>query len=585
MSDEKIKDKVEQSPGLGLEKPAINIPEGQQVRNATGDQVEAIKASNPDRHDGSATPKNRRELYTQAIQAGQDKSLEIYDDGKQQVIAARVMPEATSVLPQNAIIPNRETRNDRTVQSGTVTEYTTVKTGYKSFSLGLDYEETPNTKTPVEKLLDFMQASGKRATDPEGWKAWAQSEITKLSGTGAGLNDAKVETKTAVAAGWKAMRDGTVVEFLSHPSAINDPVFRTVANAFDAMSKDPNATNQALEALGKIVLKASEEYGNLPDYQKGKVIGKAMFGLVNPEGSTEAADAALNVADQIATHVDKVVTDTIKQSLDAVKNAAKGSPEIAQQTKQMLYDYIKRKGLTGPQLEYAGIPKDYFDSIERPKGDGREEQFFAMSKSDELGKGHIPKLDGGMERDTTELSLSEGFESTINKTIENLSDSQKGFLRLHDIKIKPIPRIADKFPNSEQRAACFDPSERSIYVAEYVLKLGKWVPNEDLEFALRHEIGHAFNAKSHPFGEWHSQAKGFREAFKEDVKAIPSEKLKELQLSYDRIELLRDEVFSDMYGHATGATSGVESRNPRSIQMKELFQRCLKYVQNLRLDQ
>lgn len=34
-----------------------NTPEGQQVRNATGKQVEAIKAENPDAHDGSATPK------------------------------------------------------------------------------------------------------------------------------------------------------------------------------------------------------------------------------------------------------------------------------------------------------------------------------------------------------------------------------------------------------------------------------------------------------------------------------------------------------------------------------------------------
>ena len=52
-----------------------------------------------------------------------------------------------------------------------------------------------------------------------------------------------------MAAGWKALTDGTVVEFLSQPNAINAPVFKTVANAFDAMSKDPEAVNHAFEAL------------------------------------------------------------------------------------------------------------------------------------------------------------------------------------------------------------------------------------------------------------------------------------------------------------------------------------------------
>lgn len=88
----------------------------------------------------------------------------------------------------------------------------------------------------------------------------------------------------------------TVVEFLSQPNAITSPVFKTVANAFDAMSKDPDAVNKAFESLGHIVMKAIEDYTNLPDHEKGRVIGKVMFGMVNPEGSTEGAEAALKIA-------------------------------------------------------------------------------------------------------------------------------------------------------------------------------------------------------------------------------------------------------------------------------------------------
>jgi hypothetical protein len=244
------------------------------------------------------------------------------------------------------------------------TDYKPQKTGDHSYALGVNRQESPDTRTPAEKLQDFMLAATKRATDPEGWKAWAQSEINKFTGIGLGLNEAKDETKTAVAAGWKAMTDGTVIEFLSQPNAINAPVFKTVQNAFEAMSKDPEAVNKALEALGKVVMTASEGYDSLLDAEKGKVIGKVMFGMINPEGDLKDAEAALKIGDTIATHVDKVVIQTIDQALKAAEQAAKTSPELAQQTKQMLLDYLQKRGLTASELEETGqIPKGYFENL------------------------------------------------------------------------------------------------------------------------------------------------------------------------------------------------------------------------------
>ncbi|MBX9721591.1 MAG: hypothetical protein K2X81_09370 [Candidatus Obscuribacterales bacterium] len=244
---------------------------------------------------------------------------------------------------------------------------------YKDGSVLLKVNEplADNTCNSGEKLQDFMQAAAKRATDSESWKAWAQGEINKYSGIPEGLNEAKEDTKAAVAAGWKALTDGTVVEFLSQPNAINAPVFKTIEKAFDAMSKDTEAVNKAFEVLGKVVLKASEQYSNLPNYEKGKVIGKAMFGMVNPEGSTEAAETTLKIGktgleigEQVAIHVDRAVSDAIGQTVKSIKVMA---PELAENTKQVLYDYIKSKGLTASELEKTGeIPKGFFDNLEKP---------------------------------------------------------------------------------------------------------------------------------------------------------------------------------------------------------------------------
>jgi hypothetical protein len=273
------------------------------------------------------------------------------------------------------------------------TDYKPQKLNDHTFSLGVNRHEATEIKTPSEQLQDFMQAAVRRATDPEGWKSWAQSEINKFSGIGAGLNDAKEETKAAVSAGLKAMTDGTVIEFLSQPNAINAPVFKTVANAFEAMSKDPEAINKAFETLGRIVMKASEGYEKLPDYEKGKVIGKVMFSMINPEGGIKDAEAALKIGDTIATHVDKAVWDTAAQAMKAAEQAAKTSPEIAKQTKLMLYEYLKNKGLTGPELEYAGIPTGYFDGL-KPTEAAAKDNYFAMSKADDLGGERLPRKSG-----------------------------------------------------------------------------------------------------------------------------------------------------------------------------------------------
>ena len=254
-----------------------------------------------------------------------------------------------------------------TERSGKVLDYKPVQTAKSSFSLGMDYEEKADTRTPSEKLQDFVHAGAARATDQAGWKDWMQGEIDKFRGIGSGLNEAKNETKTAVATAWKALTNGTVTNFLAQPNAVNAPMFSSIAGAFDAMGKDPEVTNKAVTVLGTMIMNANEEYSKLPHYQQGEVIGKFMFGMFNPEGSTEAGEAALNVADRLAMRVDSAVAETIDNTIKSTEGM---NSDLAQSTKKMLYNYIKSKGLSASELENGGyVPKNFFDSLSGKGGD------------------------------------------------------------------------------------------------------------------------------------------------------------------------------------------------------------------------
>jgi len=254
--------------------------------------------------------------------------------------------------------------NGSAADTGTVIDYPQGKTK-GMFALGMDYEERRDTRTPSEKLSAFTQAATKRATDPEGWKTYFQGEIDKAIGIAEGLNIAKEETKSAAALGWKALTDGTVANFLAQPNAINDPLFHAVGSTLDAMSKDPNAINHALERLGNMIQEGSEQYSSLPKREQGQVIGKFMFGMGNPEGSTEGAELALKIAGKVGTKLDQAFLKTVQESLQSIELSAYTSPQLAQQTKQIFFEYLRTKGLSVQELELAGVPKGYFDDIQK----------------------------------------------------------------------------------------------------------------------------------------------------------------------------------------------------------------------------
>lgn len=462
--------------------------------------------------------------------------------------------------------------------TGTVTDYKPKKNNEQFFSLGMNYQEGKQDKQDDrnlgDKLSDFAAAAARRATDPQGWQTWFESQSQKAIGIAEGLNEAKEETKAAVAAGVKALTDGTVTNFLAKPNAINEPLFKTVASVFDAVSTDPNPTNKALEALGNAVIKSSNDYSALPKEEQGKVIGKFTFGMVNPEGSTEGAELALKIADKVATQVDKAVMDTIAVSMKAAEKATGQSPEMMQQAKQRLLDYLNSKGLLGQKLEYAGIPDGYFDGMQ-PTRNAAKDNYMAMAAKDE-GFGSLPEKRSlsASER----VPIGEQFIKVLDTEAEKITQSEKNFLAERQIQIKPIHRLTGEY---EDLGACYSPADNAIYIPEQVKSLGKWIDNDDVAHRIRHEIGHLFNARANPLRGSLSDEAPFIEAFKRDMSKLSKSDLDDLRLSGRPKGEARDEVFADMYGHVAGARAGTECFGAYSLKLKKAFPNCLKCVEEL----
>ncbi len=329
-----------------------------------------------------------------------------------------------------------------------------------------------DNRTPGEKLSDFVHAAVKRAEDPESYHRYMQEEIQKFIGIGEGLNSAKEETKSSAVAAWKALNDGTVAKFLSHPENITSPLGKVICTTFDAMAKDPQAANKALEHMGEELLKASNGYTAMSPREKGHVIGKTMFGMVNPEGSTEAGEAALKIADNVATHVDAKVMAGVAKSFEAAQDLAKTAPKVAQHARQMLFDYTSKLHLTPEQMRLAGIPDDYFDGMSfsssaAKDGIGRSENMLAMSRPKDVPGapkfpegGHSPEgrigrhqvseverklaSERAREHATRIVEQATVSEKTITPTVQTMADRSGGKMVGLEHKLKEADSLTRK---------------------------------------------------------------------------------------------------------------------------------------------
>jgi hypothetical protein len=380
---------------------------------------------------------------------------------------------------------------------------------------------------------------------------------------------------TTFAAGAQAVKP--IEQWMATPNAVNNAlvgVGQALDNAVNYYADTPvdqvaSDVHDALSSAGD-VLDRTFSFAHTSK-ERAKTAGDIMP-LVFTDGlGTTGESATLKTADAVATHVDAAVMQTIEKSLDAIKTA----PDLAADIKQGLFEFLKGQELTAQQAEAAGIPRGFFDDI--PHGAAKDDNFFAMSKADNPAEGIPSHNESKLERKpvTEKLPPSEQFVTELSRIVDGLPEDERAFLRQHGIEVKAVRRITDVPEVTDKLGGCYLRADNAIYIPEEVFRSGQWVKNNDIPFILRHEYGHALNAKAHPFGDPLSDKREFIEAFNRDFDVLPLQLKETLQLSqkFKTVNAARDEVFADLWAHSTGTSSN----NPYSQLMKQKFPSVLEF--------
>lgn len=316
-ANDKDKERYKPLEKQGLEKGALDKADVHDARNAGAADIKSAEAVRTNASNGSL--QDRRRLMAQ-----QDESIEI--------VGFQTSASRHSKLKEKDLLASY------------IIERQPEQVGPQTFSLGLAYEEH---RTFSQKFVDFAEAASRRLFNADEQKAFAQEQIDKILGIGEGLNIAKEHAKESVKVGagkaWNAFADGTVASFLARPNAINDPLFKAVGGTLDAMSKDPNLVNKVLVVIEHQIERENARYSSMEPHEKGRFIGEIMFNMVNPEGSTEAAEASLKIADRLAIGAEK--SERFVDDLRGVAKAGAGgrwdilnerpSLDVVQQTGRM----------------------------------------------------------------------------------------------------------------------------------------------------------------------------------------------------------------------------------------------------------
>ena len=227
MVETKPSDQSERQSHQPVEKPALNSPEGQQVRNASGDQVEAIRASNPDKSDGSATPKNKAGRYTQALLDGQDKSLELFDEDR--LVAARVMEVAKPIATARELIEQ---------QSKTVEELTRIAKVNPVYEPILALRQHAEGLAPGQEKDKFVQLSKDQLAETKGQFREPESQSEDQESCGSHAYEPQPK---AITIGQNSYCPDSLVAYDNRQSLVSDATNARVAKniPFDELDKRP----------------------------------------------------------------------------------------------------------------------------------------------------------------------------------------------------------------------------------------------------------------------------------------------------------------------------------------------------------
>jgi hypothetical protein len=415
---------------------------------------------------------------------------------------------------------------------------------------------------PQKALNTFVKFSKSAAS--EGAKLW--------QGTHNGMHEFVDETAKSLivakdyygnALAGKVNLDADIKEFAA---AISNGVSQSFGAAGDYYFRQvPKGEADLGKDIGTVSKAASDHWNSLDTEQKGHFIGKEVVPLLVP-GALSVAAKEIQGANLVGKAGEAITSFASTEKFG----------ELDQKMAQLQGHIQKMQELAKPlQPAFAAATDGPGRRIEIPKkGDS-----VVFSMSEDSGQGEeLPRKTGRLEKESVPEKItppSEKIVTELKQVVERLPQSEREFLKAHDIEVKPVHRITDIPDTNKRMAGCFKPNEKTIYVPEEVFQNGHWVENTDIEFVIRHEYGHALNVKARPFGEPISDTREFIDAFNKDFKHMPDSMKDTLQLSekFKSINGARDEVFADLWAHSTGHNSN----HAYSQLMKKQFPNVLKF--------
>lgn len=332
------------------------------------------------------------------------------------------------------------------------------------------------------------------------------------------------------------------------------------------LKRVPIGQNNLGKDIGETAQTMTEHWNSMDWEKKGHFIGKEIvpFGVA---GAVGVIAKDVQVANLLGKAGEAVSSLADSEKLAEIERKIIQLQEKAARIKQMLKPQEPAYATSGEARPHLGAPKD----------SGKPEHIFEMSKSGEYDE--LPKRAKAENESVLEsYRISEKFQLELKHAIDGLAAGERGFLEKSGIEIKAVRRLPDVLPGKEKLGACYSPEHKTIFVPEEIMKYGTWVPNDDIQFALRHEFGHVFNAKFDLSASL-SDDPAFIAAYKKDHAKLSQAKLDELQLSGRSAVDARDEVFADMYGHASAKRAGIQAKSAYSTKLKEAFGNCLKYLE------
>ena len=329
----------------------------------------------------------------------------------------------------------------------------------------------------------------------------------------------------------------------------------------------------------------NEKWESLPPKEQERIKFKLLTELGADTLIGGAGIHSAGKAGKFTEFLDDIAEEMAKQgtkTLEGAKSRAKAIKESIEDL--MLPEAVTPDGQRIKIRTHRETPDNaVYSQVHNPDGSGRPHpDRLSESASGQPG-------DRTRHRESDEdIFKPRDMRAEIDDALEVLEQPLLDILDDHKVRIEIIETMEDAFPGDLKKrnfVGAYDWGRNTIFIPQKVMRGGQYIDNFDVDFAIRHEVGHVFNSKSLEESRYFypqpkrisNESSPFLEAFEKDLQEVPDNVLD--KLGFDKntregLEFARDEVFADTFAHATG----FPTKNSWSILIRDHFPSCLKYL-------